>query len=68
MPIYEYLCPKCKHEFELRLSFSEVNSTALCPQCYSKAKKLTSSFAARTGSYLQATQEPFRKVKHQNER
>jgi putative FmdB family regulatory protein len=61
MPIYEYLCPHCKTHFELRLSFSQTDSTALCPKCYSDAQRLTSSFACKTGGTLQASEEAFRK-------
>ena len=59
MPIYEYFCSDCRRVFEIRLSFSQSNSTALCPWCNTPARKLISSFAARTGSYLQATEKPF---------
>jgi putative FmdB family regulatory protein len=61
MPIYEYTCDKCNSDFELRLAFSQVNSTALCPRCYSEARRTISSFAAKTGSYLQVPEKPFRK-------
>ena len=61
MPIYEYACPQCKHEFELRLSFSESDSTALCPKCYSISRRLTSGFACKTGGNIQAAEKPFRK-------
>ena len=32
MPIYEYKCPDCGHEFEVLQSFSEEPIT-LCPKC-----------------------------------
>ena len=32
MPIYEFVCPNCSHEFELIRSFSD-NSMPACPQC-----------------------------------
>ena len=60
MPVYEYICPRCKTEFELRLSFAEFDSTGLCPHCYSDARRLTPSFACKTGSNLQAAEKPFR--------
>jgi putative FmdB family regulatory protein len=60
MPIYEYACPQCKHEFELRLSFRESDSTALCPKCNSISQRLTSSFACKTGGNIQAAEKTFR--------
>lgn len=33
MPIYEYRCPECGHEQEVRLSFSEVAVVQLCSEC-----------------------------------
>ncbi len=61
MPIYEYVCPQCKNEFELRLSFSQSDSTALCPQCNSAASRVISSFACKTGGNIQAAEIPFKK-------
>ncbi len=61
MPIYEYICPQCKTEFELRLSYDQANSTALCPNCHSDGQKLFSSFACKTGGNIQAAEKPFRK-------
>ena len=61
MPIYEFVCNKCQIEFELRLSFSQIDSTALCPECYADAQRLTSSFACKTGGNIQAAEKPFRK-------
>ncbi|MDY6910947.1 MAG: zinc ribbon domain-containing protein, partial [Chloroflexota bacterium] len=46
MPIYEYNCPKCEHEFELRRSFSEADEPAICPECSHKAWRLISMFAS----------------------
>jgi putative FmdB family regulatory protein len=60
MPVYEYFCPQCKTEFELRFSFSGANCTPLCPRCYSSVQRLTSSFACKTGGNIQAAEKPFR--------
>jgi putative FmdB family regulatory protein len=61
MPIYEYLCPQCQNEFELRVSFDEANCTPLCPKCNSQAQRLISSFACKTGGNIKAAEKPFRK-------
>ncbi len=61
MPIYEYACSKCNTEFELMRPFSEADKLAACPKCNSEAQKVVSGFACKTGSYLQASPEPFRK-------
>ena len=61
VPIYEYLCTKCKMQFELRRPFSEADKPAICPKCNSEAQKLISNFASKTGSYLQTPSKPFRK-------
>ena len=44
MPIYEYVCEKCEHEFEhLARSMAARNDTVECPKCGSKktGRKLT---------------------------
>jgi len=61
MPIYEYLCSRCKTRFELRRPFSEADNPALCPKCNSEARKLISGFACKTGAYIQGLAKPFRK-------
>ncbi len=33
MPIYEYVCQKCGHEFERIVSFSENGKAFQCPAC-----------------------------------
>lgn len=47
MPIYEYVCKKCSHQFELlRLSSNDFKNVK-CPECGSgKAEKKLSTFAA----------------------
>lgn len=40
MPLYEYACPKCEHEFELLI---RANEPAACPTCGSnQVQKLLS--------------------------
>ncbi len=46
MPIYEYRCPKCNLEFELRRGFNESDAEILCPRCGAKGPiRLLSRFA-----------------------
>ena len=57
MPIYEYFCPKCKREFELRRSFAEADKPSFCPQCGSDAERLISVFASKVGFYVRAPEK-----------
>ena len=61
MPIYEYVCPRCKAEFELRLSFSDFDLPQLCPKCHSTARKMISSFSTRNAGKVEIAEAPFRK-------
>ena len=62
MPIYEYRCGKCGHEFELRRSFSQAEEPAPCPKCGGKGEKLLSVFASKEGFYIRTpAREAFRK-------
>jgi putative FmdB family regulatory protein len=61
MPIYEFTCSKCQMQFELRCSFSDFEKPAWCPKCASPARRLVSSFACKTGSGIQAAEQPFRR-------
>ena len=45
MPIYEYQCRKCSHEFEVLLRAGDKESSISCPECKSKRiKRLMSAF------------------------
>jgi putative FmdB family regulatory protein len=46
MPLYEYLCDKCGHKFELLRALSDSGEAAPCPRCQSPAKRVLSSFAS----------------------
>ena len=59
MAVYEYLCPKCRNQFELMRPMSEAEKRAECPKCGSKAQKLISSFGSKTGDSIQPAGEPF---------
>lgn len=60
MPTYEYWCPKCKQEFEVKRSMSDVNKPADCPRCNTRGEKLVSNFASKVGYNLQVPGAPFR--------
>jgi len=46
MPIYEYVCKKCSHQFELLRLSSNGFKGVKCPECGSgKAEKKLSTFA-----------------------
>ncbi|MFC2039442.1 FmdB family zinc ribbon protein [Chloroflexota bacterium] len=47
MPIYEYLCPSCNCEFELRRSFSQSDEAASCPSCQETAIAICRIFQGR---------------------
>jgi len=52
MPVYEYQCEACNHQFELRQKFSDPPAQS-CPQCGGEVKKLISSaaFALKGGGW-----------------
>jgi putative FmdB family regulatory protein len=60
MAVYEYVCPRCRREFELMRPISEADKPAKCPKCGSKALKLISGFASKTGDSIQPPGKPFR--------
>lgn len=45
MPIYEFVCPKCGHKFELLRRLSQVDEGASCPECQQTARRIMSTFA-----------------------
>jgi putative FmdB family regulatory protein len=47
MPIYEYLCPTCKKEFEQMRPISQSGEPAACPTCGTASPKLPSVFASK---------------------
>ncbi len=50
MPIYEFVCKKCKKEFERALSFAEREKKKIkCPKCNStQVSQILSTFHANT--------------------
>ena len=67
MPIYEYICNKCKTEFELLRHFSEADKPVVCPKCNTEAQKLVSGFASKVGFYIRAPAKPLGKSKKADE-
>ena len=61
MAVYEYLCPKCRNQFELMRPMSEAEKPARCPNCGSEAQKLISGFISKTGDSMQPAGKPFDK-------
>jgi len=61
MPLYEYRCPKCQTEFELKRPASEAQQSAKCPNCGAEAPRMISAFSSKLGFYIQGTGKPFRK-------
>ena len=55
MPIYEYKCSKCEHQFEVIQRFSD-NPIEICPECNQKSvNKLVSapSFRLKGGGWYE---------------
>lgn len=54
MPIYEYACKACGHEFEF-LQLPSAPAAAACPQCASdQLERLMSGFAVNTAEISQS--------------
>ncbi|MFW6149917.1 MAG: FmdB family zinc ribbon protein [Chloroflexota bacterium] len=60
MATYEYWCPKCRQEFELKRPMSDYDKPAHCPRCNTQGEKLVSNFASKVGYNLQVPGAPFR--------
>jgi putative FmdB family regulatory protein len=59
MPIYEYKCSKCEHEFEQLVKSMDHKEAITCPGCGSrKVEKRLSVFAAQGGSPAAAPPGP----------
>ncbi|MFP4346123.1 MAG: FmdB family zinc ribbon protein [Anaerolineales bacterium] len=50
MPIYEYSCPECTHEFSARRSMSDADAPIACPQCGREGPRRGLSLFATVGA------------------
>ncbi len=51
MPIYEFRCQKCAHQFEVMRRVSQMADPAACPACRSKrTERRISTFAIASGA------------------
>lgn len=49
MPIYEFICQKCDHKFEVLLNFSENEEEVTCPECDEpKPERVFSTFSSKS--------------------
>lgn len=54
MPIYDFRCPECRHEWSIKLSIEDEHPTD-CPQCeHHPIKQILQSVAMRTATGFQA--------------
>jgi putative FmdB family regulatory protein len=61
MPIYEYVCEACRHEFNLLRPMREADSPAACEACgHARTKRKLSLFSAHTseGTAIAGTSGP----------
>ena len=57
MPIYEYQCTHCHHEFELMRSIHEAEQDATCPRCQSMGQRMASTIAIKMGPYIRPSKK-----------
>lgn len=50
MPIYEYICPRCRIRFEKLQPLSRSGEDTDCPKCKSRSGRAISKFVSRAGS------------------
>ena len=59
MPIYEYLCRECSHEFEDLVSMSQRDHATTCPACGGKGvQRKVSVFSAQQDTRREAGPPP----------
>ncbi len=52
MPIYEYRCNSCGHEFYMNRPMSQASEPGTCPACASEARRLVSIFGSNQGHII----------------
>ena len=50
MPLYEYACTDCDHEFEKLRPMSQMDYATSCPECNAEAERQLSVFSAFSSS------------------
>ena len=55
MPLYEFKCNRCRHEFDLYRKFKDSSRPARCPDCNGKAQKVISVPNVQTDTSFFAT-------------
>jgi putative FmdB family regulatory protein len=60
MPIYEYICQDCKHEFDLLRPMSQADAAMACNQCGGEniKRKISTFFAESGGKSVAGMSEP----------
>jgi len=53
MPIYEYVCPKCGHKFEVFYRNIRVTYSHPCPECGTDSPKVFSTYNFQFSPFLQ---------------
>jgi putative FmdB family regulatory protein len=51
MPIYEYYCATCKHEFEVMKAVSKSDEPANCGTCGNPGERQLSNFAFKSNTF-----------------
>jgi putative FmdB family regulatory protein len=60
MPIYEYVCQDCKHEFDLLRPMSQADAAMACNACGGEniKRKISNFFAESGGKAVAGMSEP----------
>ena len=51
MPIYEYYCEDCQHQYEAIRPASQMDEPSPCPKCSGPGKRKLSVFSFKNGPY-----------------